>query len=40
MGKLSNNARQVAAVANVPVLRMEIVKRSDDMDGIVVLPRR
>jgi transposase len=35
------NARQVAAaVANVPVLRMEIVKRSDDMDGFVVLPRR
>ena len=35
------NARQVAAaVANVPVLRMEIVKRSDDMNGFVVLPRR
>jgi transposase len=27
-------------VANVPVLRMEIVKRSDDMNGFVVLPRR
>ena len=34
MGKLSNNTRQVAAaVANVPVLRMEVVKRSDDMNG-------
>jgi putative transposase len=35
------NARQVeAAVAKMPVLRMEIVKRSDDMSGFVVLPRR
>jgi transposase len=35
------NARQVqAAVAKVPVLRLEIVKRSDDMKGFVVLPRR
>jgi transposase len=35
------NAWQVAAaVAKVPVLRMEIVKRSDDMNGFVVLPRR
>ena len=35
------NARQVeAAVAKVPVLRMEIVKRSDDMKGFIVLPRR
>jgi transposase len=35
------NARQVeAAVAKVPLLRMEIVKRSDDMQGFVVLPRR
>lgn len=35
------NAHQVdAAVAKVPVLRMEIVKRSDDMKGFVVLPRR
>lgn len=35
------NARQVnAAVAQVPTLRMEIVKRSDDMKGFVVLPRR
>ena len=35
------NAWQVdAAVAKVPVLRMEIVKRSDDMKGFVVLPRR
>jgi putative transposase len=36
-----DNAWQVeAAVAKVPVLRMEIVKRSDDMNGFVVLPRR
>lgn len=35
------NAHQVqAAVAKVPVLRVEIVKRSDDMKGFVVLPRR
>ena len=35
------NAWQVeAAVAKVPVLRLEIVKRSDDMKGFVVLPRR
>jgi len=35
------NARQVdAAVATVPALRLEIVKRSDDMKGFVVLPRR
>ena len=35
------NAGQVEApVAGVPVLRMEIVKRSDDMRGFVVLPRR
>jgi transposase len=35
------NAQQLAAaVATVPVLRMEIVKRSDDMNGFVVLPRR
>src|SRR5260370_4131431 len=35
------NAWQVdAAVAKVPVLRMEIVKRSDDMKGFVVRPRR
>jgi hypothetical protein len=35
------NARQVdAAVAKVPVLRMEIVKRRDDMKSFVVLPRR
>jgi hypothetical protein len=33
------NAWQVdAAVAKVPLLRMEIVKRSDDMKGFVVLP--
>src|ERR1700676_597688 len=35
------NAWQVdAAVARVPLLRMEIVKRSDDVKGFVVLPRR
>jgi len=35
------NARQVdQAVADVPGLRIEIVKRSDDMTGFVVLPRR
>ena len=35
------HARQVeAAVAKVPVLRLETVKRSDDMSGFVVLPRR
>src|SRR5258708_450621 len=35
------NAWQVdAAVAKVPLLRIEIVKRSDDMKGFVVLPRR
>jgi transposase len=35
------NAWQVeAAVEKVPLLRVEIVKRSDDMKGFVVLPRR
>jgi transposase len=35
------NAWQVdAAAAKVPLLRVEIVKRSDDMKGFVVLPRR
>ena len=35
------NAWQVeAAVAKVPVLRLEIIKRSDDLKGFVVLPRR
>jgi len=35
------NAWQVdAALAKVPRLRMEIVKRSDDVKGFVVLPRR
>ena len=35
----SYNAWQVdAAVAKVPLLRLEIVKRSDDMKGFVVLP--
>ena len=29
-----------AAVAKVALLRMEIVKRSDDMKGFVVFPRR
>ena len=33
------NARQVeAAVAKMPVLRVAIFKRSDDMSGFVVLP--
>jgi transposase len=35
------NAWQVdAAVAKVPPLRLEIVKRSDDIKGFVVVPRR
>jgi len=35
------NARQVnAAAAKVPALRIEIVKRNDEMQGFVVLPRR
>jgi transposase len=35
------NARQVdLAVAKVPALRVEIVKRTADMAGFVVLPRR
>lgn len=35
------NARQVnEAVARQPSLRIEIIKRSDDMKGFVVLPRR
>jgi len=35
------NAHQVgAAVAKVPRLRIEIVKRTDDVKGFVVLPRR
>ena len=35
------NAHQVKdAVARVPALRIEIVKRSDDMKGFIVLPRR
>jgi transposase len=35
------NAWQVeAAVAKVPVLRLEIVKRRDDLKGFAVLPRR
>jgi transposase len=35
------NAWQVeAAVAKVPLLRTEIVKRSGDMSGFVILPRR
>jgi Transposase DDE domain len=38
---LQSNAWQVdAAVAKVPPLRIEIVKRSDDMKGFVILPRR
>ena len=36
-----HNAWQVeAAVAKVPLLRREIVKRSDDMKDFVILPRR
>ena len=35
------NAHQVdAVVAKVPSLRIEIVKRSDDMKGFILLPRR
>ena len=35
------NSRQVTdAVAKVPRLQIEIVKRSDDMKGFVALPRR
>lgn len=35
------NARQVnEAAAREPSLRIEIIKRSDDMKGFVVLPRR
>jgi putative transposase len=35
------NAHQVnAAVSKLPSLRMEIVKRSDDVKGFLVLPRR
>ena len=35
------NAHQVNdAVAKVPGLRIEIVRRSDDMKGFVILPRR
>ncbi len=34
------NAHQVKdAVAKIPALRIEIVKRSDDIKGFVVLPR-
>jgi transposase len=35
-----NAHRGKDAVAKVPGLRIEIVKRSDDMKGFVVLPRR
>ena len=35
------NAYQVTdAVAQIPSLRLEIVKRNDDVSGFVVLPRR
>jgi transposase len=35
------NAWQVeAAVAKVPLLRMEMVNRSDDLKGFIVLPHR
>ena len=41
MGRSGYNARQVKdAVVKVPGLRIETVKRSDDMKGFVVLPRR
>ena len=41
LGRWGYNAWQgEAAVAKMPVLRMAIVKRSDDMSGFVVLPRR
>lgn len=40
-GDSGYNAHQVnTAVAKVPSLRIEIVKRSDDMKGFVLLPRR
>jgi len=35
-----NPWRVEAAVAKVPLLRMEIVKRSRDVTGFVVMPRR
>jgi transposase len=35
-----NACQFVAAVAKVPLLRLEIVKRDDDTKGFVVLPRR
>jgi len=41
LAERSYNAWQVgAAVAKVPLLRTEIVKRGNDMNGFVVLPRR
>ena len=41
LGRCGYNAHQVNdTMAQVPVLRMEIVKRTDDMNGFVVLPRR
>ena len=41
LGRGGCDARQVKdAVAKLPGLRLEIVKRSDDMTGFVVLPRR
>ena len=36
----TTRGRLTLAVAKAPLLRMEIVKRSDDMKGFVVLPRR
>jgi hypothetical protein len=41
LGQWRYNAWQVeAAVAKVPRLRLPIAKRSDDVKGFVVLPRR
>jgi transposase len=36
----SPERQPVTVTLAVPLLRMEIVKRSDDMKGFVVLPRR
>jgi transposase len=39
-GDSGYNAQVNTAVAKVPSLRIEIVNRSDDMKGFVLLPRR
>ena len=36
----AGSRRRRASLAKVPLLRMEIVKRSDDMKGFVILPHR